>query len=146
MKYNTSDRLQRMQFECRAAALAAKGTVVELTEIVNRSLSQNAYLHVLIGIVAMTFGTSLEYAKSVYFKGVANKSIFTRSGTDKRTNQQYTRIRSSAELTKEEMSEAIDRFKKWAATEGVYLPNSQDRELLKLAEVEINRYQRQYDI
>lgn len=55
-------------------------------------------------------------------------------------------LRSTSALTKEEMSTAIDRFKKWAAQYEIYLPNPGDNELAKQAEIEIYRYQRVWDI
>ena len=119
---------------------------MELSEIGNRSLSQNAYLHLLIGIVAMEVGETLEYAKTEYFKRLANPSLFVEAHRDKLTGRETERLRSSAQLTKEQMTEAIDKFKKWAATQGIFLPNSQDRELCKMAEVELSKWQRQYEI
>ena len=53
MKYNLSTEFDRQTFLTKAKALADKGACVELTEMTSRSLSQNAYLHLLIGIVAM---------------------------------------------------------------------------------------------
>ena len=49
------------------------------------------------------------------------------------------RLRSTAELTKEEMSTAIDRFKRWGAENGIYMPNPDDASLLKAIEIEMGR-------
>ena len=48
-------------------------------------------------------------------------------------------LRSSADLTKEEMSLAIDRFKKWAAEQGMYLPDPEDEALLSMIQVEMGK-------
>ena len=44
-----------------------------------------------------------------------------------------------SDLTKEEMSMAIDRFKKWGAENGIYLPNPGDEALLREIEIEMGR-------
>ena len=48
-------------------------------------------------------------------------------------------IRSSADLTKEEMSMAIDRFKRWGAENGIYMPNPGDESLLREIAIEMGR-------
>ena len=48
-------------------------------------------------------------------------------------------LRSSADLSKEEMQEAIDRFKRWGAENGFYLPNPGDESLLRSIEIEMAR-------
>ena len=146
MKYNTAQAYDRMKFLARAQALADKGACVDLSEMTSRSLSQNAYLHLLIGIVAMEGGVSLEYAKTEYFKRLANRTLFVRTRHDKFKGEDVEALRSTASLSKEEMTEAIDKFKTWASMQGIILPNSQDRELAKQIEVEISRYKRQYEI
>lgn len=146
MKYNTAIALDNMRFRDRAESLAAKGACVELTEITGRSLSQNSYLHLLLGIVAMETGVSLEYAKQVYLKRYAARGLFELTTNDKKLKTTIISYRSTAELTKEEMTEAIDKFKTWCADElHINLPNSQDKELLKQAEVELGRWQRQFE-
>lgn len=51
-------------------------------------------------------------------------------------------LRSSKDLTKEEMSTAIDRFKRWASEQGIYIPEPEDTERLREIEVEMGRMQR----
>ena len=146
MKYNTRILLDQAKLKARVARLCEKGACVELTEMSARSLSQNAYLHVLIGIVAMESGVSMEYAKRQYFKLLANRTLFVRVKHDNLLGEDVEMLRSSASLSTEEMTQAIDRFKTWAASNDIILPNSQDRELCKQAEVEISKWQRQYEI
>ena len=49
------------------------------------------------------------------------------------------RLRSSADLTKEEMNASITRFKIWAAKEGIYLPEPEDADRLKEIEYLITK-------
>lgn len=138
MVYDLSNEFQRKLFLTRCGVLLDKGAVVELTEKAFRSPNQNRYLHLLIGVVAMETGNTLEDAKRWYFKETCNPDLFHVQHRDKMGNY-IDHIRSTAELTKEEMSMAIDRFKRWGAENGVYMPNPDDVSLLKQIEVEMGR-------
>lgn len=136
MTYNLAQPLDKERFLARAVTLADKGAAVEMTEKVQRSLNQNAYLHAIIGAVAIECGTTLDYAKENYFKRLANPALFVRETQDKFLGKVET-LRSSADLSKEEMTEAIDRFKTWAAEQGMYLPAPGDDDLLHYIEIEM---------
>lgn len=83
MLYNLSIPLDRERFAARANALLQKGSVVELTEKTLRTHNQNSYLHLIIGVVAMEVGVTLEYAKKEYFKKLSTKTCSSeRSMTD----------------------------------------------------------------
>lgn len=138
MVYDLSSDFQRKSFLARMDSLMEKGAVVELTEKAFRSPNQNRYLHLLIGVVAIETGNTLEDAKKWYFKETCNPDLFHVQHRDKMGNC-IDHIRSTAELTKEEMSTAIDRFKRWGAENGIYMPNPDDASLLKAIEIEMGR-------
>lgn len=138
MVYDLSSDFQRKSFLARMENLMEKGAVVELTEKAFRSPNQNRYLHLLIGVVAIETGNTLEDAKKWYFKETCNPDLFHVQHRDKMGNC-IDHIRSTAELTKEEMSTAIDRFKRWGAENGIYMPNPDDASLLKAIEIEMGR-------
>lgn len=138
MVYDLSSDFQRESFLARMDNLMEKGAVVELTEKAFRSPNQNRYLHLLIGVVAIETGNTLEDAKKWYFKETCNPDLFHVQHRDKMGNC-IDHIRSTAELTKEEMSTAIDRFKRWGAENGIYMPNPDDASLLKAIEIEMGR-------
>ena len=138
MVYDLSSEFQRKAFLARVDNLMEKGAVVELTEKAFRSPNQNRYLHLLIGVVAIETGNTLEDAKKWYFKETCNPDLFHVQHRDKMGNC-IDHIRSTAELTKEEMSTAIDRFKRWGAENGIYMPNPDDASLLKAIEIEMGR-------
>ena len=138
MVYDLSSDFQRKSFLAKMDNLMEKGAVVELTEKAFRSPNQNRYLHLLIGVVAIETGNTLEDAKKWYFKETCNPDLFHVQHRDKMGNC-IDHIRSTAELTKEEMSTAIDRFKRWGAENGIYMPNPDDASLLKAIEIEIGR-------
>ena len=138
MVYDLSSDFQRKAFLARVDNLMEKGAVVELTEKVFRSPNPHRYLHLLIGVVAIETGNTLEDAKKWYFKETCNSDLFHVQHRDKMGNY-IDHIRSTAELTKEEMSMAIDRFKRWGAENGIYMPNPDDASLLKAIEIEMGR-------
>ena len=138
MLYDLSSDFQRKSFLARMDNLMEKGAVVELTEKAFRSPNQNRYLHLLIGVVAIETGNTLEDAKKWYFKETCNPDLFHVQHRDKMGNC-IDHVRSTAELTKEEMSTAIDRFKRWGAENGIYMPNPDDASLLKAIEIEMGR-------
>lgn len=138
MQYDLSSDFQRKAFQARCENLLDKAAVVELTEKTFRSPNQNRYLHLLIGAVAMETGNTIEDAKRWYFKETCNPGLFHVQHRDRMGNC-IDHIKSTTELTKEEMSLAIDRFKKWGAENGIYLPNPDDLSLLKEIETEMGR-------
>ena len=138
MTYDLSQTLDRERFRTRCFYLISKGAAVDLTERTFRSTSQNRYLHLLIGLVALEVGESVEYVKETYFKGLVNPSTFIVAKEDKLAGKVET-LRSSADLTKEEMSTAIDRFKMWGRQQGWVMPDPGDTEILRQLEIEMSR-------
>lgn len=124
----------------RIDKLVAAGAVVELTEKRARTLSQNAYLHVCIAYLAACIGETAEYVKRNYFKLHCNRELFLRSRYDERLRREVHYLRSSRDLTKEEMSLAIERFRTWSEQEcGEYIPSSDEHEYILKMENEIER-------
>ena len=138
MQYDLTSDFQRKAFLSRVDNLLEKGCLVELTEKSVRTQGQNNYLHLLLGVVAMETGNTLADVKEYYFKGICNSDLFHRQHFDKLGNC-IDSVRSSADLTKEEMSVAIDRFKRWASGEGIYIPEMGDDELLKQVYIDMGR-------
>lgn len=138
MLYDLTSEYQRQAFESRVNNLLERGVVVDLCEKSLRSKSQNNYLHLLIGVVAMETGNTLEYCKEWYFKRLCNEDLFVTTKVDKYAGEVEV-IRSTADLTKEEMSMAIDRFKRWGGENGIYMPNPGDESLLKEIAIEMGR-------
>jgi hypothetical protein len=141
MLLNLKNDLDLKRFKAKVDKCLRELPVVELTEKSARTTSQNRYLHLLIGVVAMEVGVTLDYAKQEYFKRLTNKGLFCLEVEDKFCGK-VERLRSSADLTKEEMSVAIDRFKQWGREQGMYMPEPQDEALLRDIEIEMGRMRR----
>lgn len=138
MTYDLSNDLHRKQFLARSSNLLDKGAVAELRELTGRSAGQNRYLHLVIGAVAMETGVTLDFCKQEYYKKLANRGFFVKEVDDFYVGKVEV-LRSSRDLTAEEMSESITRFKKWAAEQGIYIPEPEDAERLKDIELEMGR-------
>ena len=140
MWYDGSNELQAVQARVRLEKLIEGGKVFELTEKKpKRSLSQNAYLHVILGYFATQTGNTLEWVKKEYFKKLVNPDMFIRKKDDPFLGQ-VKYLLSTTELDTAQMTTAIDRFRNWSAAEAsVYLPAPDEERLLQLAQIEIER-------
>lgn len=127
--YDLNTEIDRERYRRRVESLFTKRAVVEVSEHKpRRSLSQNAYLHLLLGEFAMQTGNRLYYVKREYFKRECNAELFVRSEVDKLTKKEVEVLRSSRDLDTGEMTTAIERFRNWAAeVAGIDLPDAEDR-------------------
>lgn len=140
MIYNTREETDKQRAITRFNWLVSHGKKIELKEVEKRTLKQNNYLHLILSLLAMETGNTLEYAKEVFYKRAANKEIFIREKEDELIGKiEY--LRSSADLTQEEFSLSIDRFRDWASqVAGVYLPAPNEDEFLESIEYEMSRH------
>ncbi len=137
--YDLRNPLDRDRFKRRCNALYKKQGIVDLSEKGQRSSQQNRYLHFLLGYLAIETSNTLEYVKEVFYKRTANKELYLREKEDAILGKvEY--LRSSAELTKEEMTLSIDRLRDWASqTAEIYLPSANEHEFLASIEYEMSR-------
>ena len=140
MIYNTSNPLDKANFQLRAKKLAESGVIVDLTEKKpRRSLPQNKYLHVILAYFGAQTGNTLEWVKQQYYKKLVNPDLFIREKEDKYLGRIKV-LRSSADLDTAEMSLSIERFRNWAAQEaGIYIPSADEAILIQQMEIEIER-------
>lgn len=141
MLYNLREELSRQRFASRVRKLWKDGAIVELTDKRRRTGSQNRYLHVILGILAMETGNSLECVKQEIFKRRVNSDLFIMEKNDPILGHIEV-LRSSRDLNKEEMSKAIDRYLKFCADNGIYIPSPEDEALIEEAEYELSRLDR----
>lgn len=128
MILDLNNNFDREKFKARSEFLLSKRKVIEITEKTSRTLNQNNYLFFLLNIFAMEYGESVEFVKQRFFKERWNPAIFVRNKNDMILGE-ITYLRSSADLTKEEMITAIDRFKVSSLKEaGIFLPDAISKE------------------
>ncbi len=140
MIFNLDNEYDSSRFREYIHKLFAEKATVELKrKHPTRSLSQNNYLHALLGFFACEYGCSADEAKVDFFKRLCNKDLFERTRYN-RAGERITYLRSSAELTTAEMRLAIERFRNWSAeVAGVYLPASEERNFLFYAQQKIEQ-------
>jgi hypothetical protein len=135
MIFNLNNPHEVEKFKQYVNKLYLKKGIIEVKEKrARRSVQQNSYLHLLLGYFGTEYGMSLEQVKIDFFKRICNKDLFERKKQNKKGNS-ICFLRSSAELTTDEMSLAITRFRNWSASEAdIYLPSAEDFEFLIYAQ------------
>lgn len=138
--YDLSNPLHAQNFRLRSDALLKKQCVVELTEKKpQRTTLQNRYLHAALGYFGALTGNPLDYVKRYYFKAHCNPDLFIIEKNDPLLGIVRT-LRSSADLTTDEMTLAIERFRNWASQEAeIYIPSPDEHRLVQMMEVEASR-------
>lgn len=124
MRYNLANPVELKAARNRISYLARKKRETEVKEIRrNRTMSQNSYLHLLLGAFGMHFGYTIEEAKLIY-KEVNRSTYFYRK-------KDRTFMRSSADLDVEEMARTIDKFMEASAEAGYELPLATNQDWLR---------------
>lgn len=131
MIFNLANPFELDKYKEYVNTLFKKKAVVEVKEKKkNRTIRQNAYLHVILSYFAAEYGISTEEVKLDIFKRTCNKDIFIKRKVNKYGKEVET-VRSSASLDTSEMTTAIDRYRNWAVSvAGIYLPSPQENDYL----------------
>lgn len=128
----------------RLEHLISKKAKIDMTEkFEKRSVRSNAYFHAILTIFACEMGETIEYVKQRVFKGLVNPEIFVYERVNTITGEIRKALRSSADLDSSEMNDAITRFIKFAADEGIHIMSSEeyiDNQFAIKQMAEINRH------
>lgn len=121
MMYRLSDEHDRQRFNERVAGVLDNEKTVELTvKSHKRTLAQNAYFHLALSWFGLEFGYTRFEMKQII------KDLFDDLFVYTKNNIQFKR--STADLTKDEMTVLIDRFRAWSNDQcGLYIPSPDDR-------------------
>jgi hypothetical protein len=115
--------------------------MVEIKEVKpRRSLPQNSYLHLLLGVFGANLGYTLQEAKELYKRLPGNKELYVYTKDVGGKPMEFTR--SSADLNKDEMAKSINTLKEWSAKMGYPLPDADDTEALMRLENFIEQNER----
>jgi hypothetical protein len=133
-------KTQTEKFLIKVANLLEKQATVEIIEKNYKTVKQNRYLHLIITWFAIENGYEIEFVKQEYYKKLSNPEIYVVKRWDKYTETEIDYIRSITDVTKEEMTLSIERFRIWSAKNGTYLPESTEREFLKHIELEAQKH------
>ena len=142
MIFDTSKKDSRRKAIDRMKFLLDKNAKIELIEKSRtRSISQNNYLHLILGWFALEYGETLEYTKQVIFKQWVNPEIFKTEFVNYKTGEFREEWKSTKHLTKDEMTTAIDRFRAYSVKNmNLYLPEPNDLALLEEIENQLEEY------
>ncbi len=139
MKYNLNNQQEQKQAREYFEKLLSQHSIIEIKKKnPTRSLHQNSYLHLLLSYCALESGLSLEEFKFSIFKVIINRDLFLSKDNNEKMDIEFTKVKSSADLTTLEMSIAVDRLKKFAAEKmDLYLPDAEDSASLRYMENKI---------
>ncbi len=139
MIYDLSSEIDRQRFKIRCNSLLKNEKIVDLSEKrKKRTFQQNRYLHLILGWFSVETGNTIDYVKHNYFKLLCNKEIFVKEVEDKYLGKiEY--ILSSKNLDTLQMTIAIERFRSWSASVGIYLPEANEDKFLQFIEIELQR-------
>lgn len=109
---------------------------------VSKTYPQLKYVHLIMGWFAWEYGETKEYIKLEYFKKLVNPDIFQYEFINRKTAEVRIEYRSLADISKEEMTLAINRFRDYSSKEaGIYLPEPKDLALMQEIEIQIKNNQ-----
>lgn len=136
MKYDLNKQIDKERFKAQCNKLYESRALVELKNLEKRSLRQNSYLHLILVYFACENGYDMEYTKQYIFKIECNKETFLIEKQNRITGEQYETVRSTATLSKDELTLCINRFLNFSVTRyKLRLPEPSD--LIWLREIEI---------
>ena len=133
MRYNLANLLETAQADEYLKKLMKQNAIVEIKKVnPQRSLQQNKYLYLLLGIAGMEWGYSVEEIKTLWKRKIS-PSIFV---YEKNKNKF---LRSTADLTTKELTDAIEQLRKFSAEQGLYLPEPHEEERLRYYANEVEK-------
>lgn len=92
-----------------------------------RTLDQNAYFHVLVGILGDHLGYELDEMKSII-----KKQFLTVESISEKTGLVLPRVQETSELGVVEMNDLIEKLKRWSAQEfSVVLPDPESQQKME---------------
>lgn len=138
MIFDLSNQWDVLKFSDKVKrAIDEKYTVTLSRKLPQRTIKQNAYLHLLLGYFASETGYSIDEVKYEFFKKRCNPDIFFKETVNKH-GQTIVTARSSKDLDTGEMTLAIERFRNYSASEAkLYLPTPDDYTFLTFCEQQI---------
>lgn len=120
---NQQELARAREYLNQIARLGKRVEIVRKAE--HRTLPQNAYLHLILGYFGTQTGYTIEEAKILYKRLNQDLYLYEKNGTKF--------MRSSADLSKEDMAKTIDRFMQYSDEQGVPLPLANNQDFMDLA-------------
>ena len=140
MIYNPANEIDVQRSVDKLKYFIKKKKVFELKQKqVSKTYPQIKYVHLIMGWFALEYGETMEYVKLNYFKRLVNPEIFEFEFINRKTGEVRIEYKSLADISKEQLTLAINRFRDYASKEGgIYLPEPRDLAILQQIEIELN--------
>jgi len=141
MIYNTTYETQRKSLIEKVKWFILNKKIVDLRQWKpKRTRRQNKYLHVLLTLIAIDYCDTIEYVKNALYKSRYNAILYEYEVSNKYGKR--IALRSSKDLTTEEMALSIDRLREgYMRDTGCYLPDADED--FSVYEAEIQKYENQ---
>lgn len=134
MKYNLKNKREAEEAFKYLTQLVGKEAMVDIVKkSPNRTILQNNYVHLLLGIVGIEYGLNIEEVKIDWKRYVAPE-IFVYENNGKKY------VRKSSQLDTKEMTTAIDKLKDYYSKLGLALPDAGEHEKLRWYQNNIEKY------
>jgi len=118
MKYDLSNDVGVEKFKLRAKFLIEKQSQVDLTQTRKaRSISQNAYLHVVISLYSIEYGYTLDEGKTL-LKRMCDFMIYEKEG--------HKFLKQTSKMDSKELTEFVEWIRNHSSNEGLYIPSSEE--------------------
>lgn len=118
MKYDLANTYELNSARTYFDRLVKDKRVIELIRVTEkRTLQQNKYVHVLFSLWAIEYGYNMTEAKTI----VKRQCPWMRY---EKNGDQF--LRSTADMTTDELGQFIDWFRNWSADNGYYLPSAEE--------------------
>jgi hypothetical protein len=117
MKLDLSDLNDLTRGQIYFEKLVKDGAKIDLKRVNKpRSIKQNSYVHVLFQLWSNHFGYTLDEGKQVVKKQL--DYVYHKNGE--------TFLVKTSGMDTKQLSVFVDRFRNWSASEGCYLPTSEE--------------------
>ena len=133
-KYDLEKQLRRQLFIKRVKFFLDNNKFVDMTDLTKRSVNFNSYMHLCLAAYAMYAGYSLNHVKQKIFKVIINPDTFVVQSANTETGEMYEEVRSTKELSTEELLLCMFNLKVHCDKVGFRLPERED--LMYLREIE----------
>ncbi|AVR47231.1 hypothetical protein C7S20_19330 [Christiangramia fulva] len=141
MIFNTKIPIQREQAIERFEYLVKnEKRIAIIDKKPKRTMKQNRYLHLLLGMFGLHFGYTLEEVKQDIFKKVVNPDTFY-EGDKEYYGTKVDKWRSTADLDKGELTICIERFRNFSNDLGFYLASPEEHAQLQHYENELSKHE-----
>lgn len=139
-KFDFSKEKDKAAYFSMVESVNDKTGLLNVKKWANRSLSQNAYLHLILGYFASVYCYDMHHVKVEIFKKIVNPEYLTKTRYTK-DGEEFTAIISTKALDKATFALCTNRFLDYSAKNGLLLPEPNDLAYLEEIQAEVKKYE-----